>query len=217
MSDSKRSSSSATTSALCCLSCAANVWFLVETAARQLHASAGPAAAIDFCRDFAKESEVCRECLTQLAASIEGQQRRQHLVGSPIELTGATAEGNPFDWTPLAGKTVLVDFWFTGCAPCRQDLPWLKQLHETPRDDQFAIVGVSVDTDSSELATFPLAQEKIPWPTIHDLAKKPESNAVRYNVLSFPTYFLVDRTGKVVYAGKHSDELEKLLADALRQ
>ena len=100
--------------------------------------------------------------------------------------------------------------------PVRQRSPLAQATPRYTSRHQFAIVGVSVDTDASELATF-LAQEKIPWPTIHDLAKGPDTNAVRYNVMSFPTYFLVDRTGKVLYAGKHSDELEKLLVDALRQ
>jgi hypothetical protein len=52
-----------------------NVWELVDLTARKIHAAFGPAPAIAFCRNFATESDVCRQCLTPLAASFAQRPR----------------------------------------------------------------------------------------------------------------------------------------------
>lgn len=44
-----------------------------------------------------------------------------------------------------AGKTVILDFWATWCAPCRASIPHLNELAATFKDD-VVIVGVSDET-----------------------------------------------------------------------
>lgn len=45
-------------------------------------------------------------------------------------------------WT---GKSMIVNFWATWCAPCRREIPLLKELQQTHADAGFQIVGVAVD------------------------------------------------------------------------
>ena len=47
----------------------------------------------------------------------------------------------------LADKDmVLIDFWASWCGPCIADFPELKKLHAAYTDEDFEIVGVSIDS-----------------------------------------------------------------------
>jgi thiol-disulfide isomerase/thioredoxin len=46
------------------------------------------------------------------------------------------------DWP---GKSMIVNFWATWCAPCRREIPLLNELNRTRSAEGFQIVGVAVD------------------------------------------------------------------------
>lgn len=46
------------------------------------------------------------------------------------------------DWP---GKSMIVNFWATWCAPCRREIPLLKELQKTHGPEGFQVVGVAVD------------------------------------------------------------------------
>jgi thiol-disulfide isomerase/thioredoxin len=45
-------------------------------------------------------------------------------------------------WT---GKSMIVNFWATWCAPCRREIPLLKELQQKHGGEGFQVVGVAVD------------------------------------------------------------------------
>ncbi|PYN87246.1 MAG: thiol-disulfide oxidoreductase [Candidatus Rokuibacteriota bacterium] len=89
------------------------------------------------------------------------------------------------------GKPVLVNFWATWCAPCREEMPAMERLYLKHRERGFVLLAVSVDTDASLVKPF-LERLKLTFPVALD-AKMDLANA--YGVRALPASFLIDRNG----------------------
>ena len=74
-------------------------------------------------------------------------QAQENRVANPQapRLAGQTFEGKPFDLASLRGKVVLVVFWSTGCAVCRDKMGELRANYEGWRGQPFEMVLVSQD------------------------------------------------------------------------
>ncbi len=59
--------------------------------------------------------------------------------------SAVTLDGDSARLSELAGQVVLLNVWATWCAPCREEIPALQGLYERYRDQDFQVVGVSVD------------------------------------------------------------------------
>lgn len=51
--------------------------------------------------------------------------------------------GQPQSLGQFQGRTLVLNFWATWCAPCREEMPAFERLHRRWRDRQVAFVGVS--------------------------------------------------------------------------
>lgn len=65
----------------------------------------------------------------------------------PITLTDGT--GRTTALADFHGHVVLLNFWATWCAPCRDEMPSLNALAAQPSVKELAIVPVSVDTNAA--------------------------------------------------------------------
>jgi thiol-disulfide isomerase/thioredoxin len=68
-------------------------------------------------------------------------------------LAGKTLEGAPFSLSVWRGTPIILNFWASWCAPCRDELPALQALHEAG----FRVVGVNVGELPQVAATFAAA------------------------------------------------------------
>jgi peroxiredoxin len=89
------------------------------------------------------------------------------------------------------GKAVMLNFWATWCAPCREEMPAMERLHQRYRQRGLVLLAVSVDTDASLVGPF-LERYKLTFPVTLD-AKMSLAN--RYGVRALPASFLIDRDG----------------------
>src|SRR5690606_38622832 len=61
------------------------------------------------------------------------------------EFTLVDREGEPRSIRSWPGKSLIVNFWATWCAPCRREIPLLNKIQSQHGDEGFQIVGVAVD------------------------------------------------------------------------
>jgi peroxiredoxin len=89
------------------------------------------------------------------------------------------------------GKPVMVNFWATWCAPCREEMPAMERLYLEHRERGFVLLAVSVDSDASLVTPF-LERYKLTFPVALD-ANMDLANT--YGVRALPASFLIDRNG----------------------
>jgi thiol-disulfide isomerase/thioredoxin len=191
-------------------------YYLALQLASRLEMTPNTALAADAYSSFAKSfADSGDQEIAGLAKVFEAAAVRLNLIGKPIEVFGQTVAGKPFDWKAYKGKVVLVDFWFTGCPPCRQELPNVKKLYQQYHDRGFDVVGVSVDDSHEELEAF-IKDEQISWVNLFD-TKGPDQHplAEHYGVMAFPTVILVGKDGKVLAFDARGEKLEEWLAKLL--
>ena len=111
----------------------------------------------------------------------------------------------------LGGKPAIVSFWGVTCKPCLTELNTLNELMEEWKEEvDFNIIAVSIDDSRFTVKGFD-------WNFIC-LFDKNQDLKRAMNVMLTPQTFVVDGTGKVVYAhtgytpGSEYELLEQLKA-----
>jgi len=89
------------------------------------------------------------------------------------------------------GKVVLLNFWWTECAPCIAELPSLERLHHD--DPSLAILAVSIDQDPGQYSQF-LVRRHIDLTTVRD----PNQSAAKlFRTDMWPETYVIDRQGVI--------------------
>lgn len=57
----------------------------------------------------------------------------------------ADMDGRPQPLSQWRGKVLVVNFWATWCAPCREEIPGFVRLQEKYRDRGLQFVGIAID------------------------------------------------------------------------
>ena len=90
------------------------------------------------------------------------------------------------------GQVVLINYWASWCAPCRQETPGLIDLARDYRYKGLSIVGVSMDEGGKHAVESFLSEFHLPYPVLMPDLASPASPAID----ALPTTVLVDRNGR---------------------
>ncbi len=107
---------------------------------------------------------------------------------------------------------VLIDFWASWCGPCIADFPELKKLHAAYTDEDFEIVGVSIDSTDEEWKGG-VDEHELPWINLGEVKGWSGPVATMYGVNSIPTGFLVDSQGCIYKKNIRPAALKEFLVD----
>lgn len=106
----------------------------------------------------------------------------------------------------LKHKVVLINFWATWCGPCVKEIPDLIEIQEEFTNQNFEIIGVSIDKSASRVEEF-IKNVKVNYIIIHD----PNAELLEAfgGSVGIPTTYLINREGKIVnkYVGARTKEV----------
>jgi thiol-disulfide isomerase/thioredoxin len=164
----------------------------------------------------ASKSAVLGLCLAGLVTFFafkvhEATSRRatESLAHSPLEpilqtghaplFSAPDREGKPVSLTDLRGRLVLLNFWFSDCAPCREEMPSLEALAR-----RFAgrveVLALSVDPSWEKVDRFLASDPDLRGqkPAYRILLDPQKSIPPRFGTFKYPETFLVAPDGALL-------------------
>lgn len=102
-------------------------------------------------------------------------------------------EGNQRRLSEFRGKIVLIDVWALWCAPCVREAPKLSAVYQKLKEKNFEIISLNKNDPPENVRKF-IAEHRMNW--THTMTD--DAFLKLYRVDQFPTYFLIDKDGKIV-------------------
>ena len=123
-------------------------------------------------------------------------------VGAEQKLSPLDESGYRVMLKSNAGNVVLVNFWATYCAPCRQEMPMLAKLDGRLRPKGFRLITISADEPEQDQAAAQFLQKSGVSGTPY-LRRAKDDDKVIAAIDSkwsgaLPASFLYDRQGRLV-------------------
>ncbi len=107
------------------------------------------------------------------------------------KLEAADLQGKHWGAAELAGKVVVLNFWATWCAPCKDELPTLQTLHDIS-DSQTVVLTINVREPAARAARY-MQSTGMTFPVISDAKGE---LAKRWGVTVYPTTILIATNGQ---------------------
>jgi thiol-disulfide isomerase/thioredoxin len=134
-------------------------------------------------------------------------------VAPEINLQGIN--GKAIKLSSLKGKVVLIDFWASWCAPCRQENPNVVRLYNQYKDKGFTVYSVSLDEDPVAWKAA-IKADGLVWPNhVSDLLRWKSPVVQQYGIEGIPHTILIDKNGKIIGTGLRGESLEQKLKEVL--
>ena len=111
--------------------------------------------------------------------------------------------GQETDLSTYHGKTVVLNFWATWCAPCRKEMPSLSKLQNKIGDDIFEVVTIATMRNSPKSIQSFFEKIGVSNLSQHNDPKGALSRSM--GVLGLPTTLIISKSG---------EEIGRLLGDA---
>lgn len=131
-------------------------------------------------------------------------------------ITGTTLTGAHLDLRALRGKVVVVNFWASWCAPCREEAPALGALAQRLVSRGVRFVGVDVRDNRASAISFERSYQ-ITYPSIFDPDDAVAAALGLLTPRATPTTWLIDRRGRLaaVFFGSIAYQVVKPMLVAL--
>lgn len=162
---------------------------------------------------LSKDIETIRgieEEIAKLAKEIAASDSSGSSSSSSAESTGVfqgfkgkDLDGNDVDESLFTqNKVTVVNFWFSGCKPCVEELSELNELNDELKEMGGEVVGINVDTLDDNQDGIKEAKKilEAQGASYKNLTFASDSAAGEYarTIMAFPTTVLVDKDGNII-------------------
>lgn len=138
--------------------------------------------------------------------------------GPAPDFTLKSRSGENLKLSEYRGDVVMINFWASWCAPCRQEMPLLEELYKKYSDLGFTLLAVNVEEDSSKADDL-LKEIPVTFPVLFDNTNKVSK---LYNVVAMPSTVIVDRDGNMRYLHRgylpgYEEQYKKQVKELIRE
>jgi peroxiredoxin len=140
---------------------------------------------------------------------------KESLLGCKApDFIAKTITGEPISLAELSGKVIVINFWFTSCAPCIAEMPALNKLVVEFKESEVVFIAFARD-NANELSSF-LKKRQFDF----NIVASSEATAKSYyvDIFGWPTSMAVDKDGivrKIVSGATVDERAETYIYDEL--
>ena len=109
------------------------------------------------------------------------------------ELTFLDDKNNQLNLTDYKGNLILLNFWATWCAPCKEEMPSLDLLQTNDAFDNLKIFPINVGQDNLEKSNEFFKDLKIK--NLNVYFDSPNTLAKKFGLRGIPTSILINKDG----------------------
>ena len=113
----------------------------------------------------------------------------------PIAINLKDAYGNTVVKNNFKGQVTIINFWATWCPPCVQEIPSLNRLKKKMKGLPFELISINYAEDQKTILEF-MKEINVEFPVLLD---KDGEFARKWNVITYPSTFVIDKNGEIKY------------------
>jgi peroxiredoxin len=134
----------------------------------------------------------------------------QAMVNKPAADFNLTdLQGKQWSLKALRGKVVVLNFWYTSCPPCLEEMPQLNEITKMYSPDKVVFLALTFN-DAAKVQSF-LQTHEFSYTVL------PGSKAIdqQYKVSGWPTSLVINKKGMVTFASNISADIKRYLSAAI--
>ena len=116
-------------------------------------------------------------------------------IGGPVPIKLKNIDGNTVTKDNFTGQITVINFWATWCPPCIEEIPSLNRLKKKMADVPFELISINYAEDDKTIIDF-MKEVNVEFPVLLD---KNGEFAKQWNVISYPSTFIIDSKGVIQY------------------
>ena len=114
---------------------------------------------------------------------------------TPLSIKLEDAHGNLIQKNNYKGQITVINFWATWCPPCVQEIPSLNRLKSKMKGLPFELISINYAEEKKTILDF-MKEVNVEFPVLLD---KDGGFAKKWNVITYPSTFIIDKEGKIRY------------------
>lgn len=151
-----------------------------------------------------------------IAVQLYNQQKTQPVQGNQAPgFDFTTFDGESYTLSDFRGKVVVLNFWASWCAPCREEAPELEAAWQRYADSgDVVFLGIAY-ADNGPRSIAYLEEFEISYLNAPDLGTRISD---LYRIQGVPETFIIDQNGIVaqfIYAGVNEEQLVNIIEPLL--